>query len=342
MLIQTPNLSLCTRVSTPSLFVVSSFNEHGGLIGEFSQLIARGSDLVDLEILEVTANEHDDAKVDGLCSSQSKMEKMADAAPEMNPHAFPLSIREPSCQIESHSPIQSGESIYLNRDGVSLPYSSLPVLPESLLNRILRFTSIKLGPNSVQVHENAARSILDLIRSQFDLKSISCVALQVDVSRNGAIALATARMLLNLGVSTVVGISRRFPLVDEKHFNFQADLAIKNGFKWTTVASITSPDLVITGLSNTDLPAPEILKNVPASNIISIGMPLKASNRNIHVDLILPTSLSMEYSNQRLYIVDIGISSRIVKMYLQKSIPSIPTGLIDFLFAQSSFIHLAR
>ena len=296
---------------------------------------------MDLEILEAMQNGHGDVKTHCHASSHDRgMGRTTDMLPAV-PSSLPLYTTEFHSTTKYGSFNSGGKHLRASNDIVSLSRSSLPTLSEPLLHRILRFTSIKLGPTSVQIYENAARSIVDLVRSKFDLKHISNVALQIDASRNGVIALAVARMLLNLGVSTVVGISKRSPLADEKHFSFQADLAIKNGFRWINAIPSFSPDLILTGVSSVDLPCPEMLKNVPSSNIVSIGgAPLKSYPGSIHVDLILPTGASMDSPDHQLYVVDVGVSSRIVKMYLQKAAPSVRMEFIDGLFTESSFVHL--
>lgn len=191
--------------------------------------------------------------------------------------------------------------------------------------------------------ENASRSVIDIIRSQFDISTLSNVCLYVDYTRNGAIALAVARMLLILGVPNVLGISSKqshYANLEEKHFNFQAELAINNGFRWLPNNSTTSSisfDLVILGLTTT---ATDLKLDIPSTrNVISIGgVPFDSTS--IHIDLILPTTLSIKHST--LFIIDIGISSRIIKKYLQKTNLLTTSGSIDHLFSNSSFIQLVE
>lgn len=218
---------------------------------------------------------------------------------------------------------------------------SLPYISSSILNKTILYSTNKWGPNTVQLIENASRSIIELITRLEFKNNTANVLLLIEAHKIGAIGLALGRHLINRGYQNVIALIPDDNNIDHsdtsqdkstKAYIFQRDIGSRHGVKMISKESdfmneISSQNnkgikfnLIIDAMTGYDEASnPRVLSDKFSkwmnmiskdATIISIHHRTKLfSQFNSHlVMLALPFLIDDKDIYGRTFIIDVGLS----------------------------------
>lgn len=258
--------------------------------------------------------------------------------------------------LEDKAHSGAGASEASAQDSASNPSEAHFSVEKETLSSIFKYATLKHGPNTVQLIENAARSCIELLREKLACKGSLSILLVVDncaAGKPGAISLAMGRLLVNHGhnvkvvkttaaTNTSVGNAKS---LCSKYFSFQEQLAINHGLSWMGPNDVTCSfyDLIVCAEDKeNDREFDHLLSCDVLFCIGGVCNRSFQSERTIIAHLLAPTkkdapgtdaSVRLNDSNTAEYCIDCGISPAIIKRYL-------PDASLDFLqsmFSKKSF-----